>query len=301
MTTLVNIEDSELGKMPPLVAVHYQQVFDSLPSLEGKTVVITGTTSGTGLVALKTVVAKGGAVVALNRSTPRAQQALSKTEIDQNKVTHIQCDLQDFSSVKAAGQEIKQLYAEEGIYCLANNAGVMMLEDVATKDGYDVQMQTNHLSHFLLTQLLLPLLEKYSGQHGEARVVSHSSVARNYASLMGKQILAKKFFEQKGGKLDGNGTLARFKRYANTKLANAVFTYALKDQLEKAGNTTVKSVVCHPGVAKTGLEKNMKLEWSTIGQFFFKKVFMEPVSAAFLLTPIINSLYRTTRQWKMVR
>ena len=53
----------------------------------------------------------------------------------------------------------------------------MAFPDVATKDGYDIQMQTNHLSHFLLTRLLFSLLEKKAESKGEARVVNHSSQA----------------------------------------------------------------------------------------------------------------------------
>ena len=56
--------------------------------------------------------------------------------------------------------------------CSISNAGVMALEDMPTGDVYDIQMQTNHLSHFLLTKLLWPLLEKAANEKGEARVVS---------------------------------------------------------------------------------------------------------------------------------
>ena len=68
---------------------------------------------------------------------------------------YVTCDLQSFSSVKSASQSVQELFLE-GVDVLANNAGVMALDDKATEDGYDVQMQTNHLSHFLLTQLLFP-------------------------------------------------------------------------------------------------------------------------------------------------
>ena len=137
----------------------YNKFTKTLPSLEGKTFVITGTTSGTGFVAARTVAEKGGEVVLLNRPSSRATDSLKKLQIavPNGKFVSIECDLQDFDSVRSAVQEIKSKYTK--IYCLANNAGIMATPDAATKDGYDTQMQTNHLSHFLLTAELYPLLE----------------------------------------------------------------------------------------------------------------------------------------------
>jgi NAD(P)-dependent dehydrogenase (short-subunit alcohol dehydrogenase family) len=61
-------------------------------------------------------------------------------------------------------------FAPEGLNVLCNNAGIMAFRDEPTIDGYDVQMQTNHLSHFLLTKLLMPKLEEAAEKYGEARV-----------------------------------------------------------------------------------------------------------------------------------
>lgn len=86
----------------------------------------------------------------LNRSSARAEAAQTtvKDVADASKTTidSIACDLQDFASVREAAATIKKNYSEVDVLC--NNAGVMALPDKATKDGYDVQMQTNHLSHF---------------------------------------------------------------------------------------------------------------------------------------------------------
>jgi len=141
---------------------------------------------------------------------------------------------------------------------LANNAGVMALADQATGDGYDVQMQTNHLSHFLLTRELMPLLERAAGEGGEARIVNHSSVARMNPS----KELSAEYLEQRGGNLGGDGNLldklffrgGRWKRYNQTKLANAAFTAALHHRLSTAGSK-VKALVAHPGFARTHLQQ----------------------------------------------
>ena len=172
----------------------FQKFKKELPKVDGKVFVITGTTSGTGYVAARTAAELGGEVVLLNRSSPR-QISMMKTlqqEVPNGKFVAIECDLQDFSSVRSAIREIKSKYSK--IYCLANNAGIMATPDEATADGYDKQMQTNHLSHFLLTAELFPLLEMEADMTGDARIVNHSSVGRSYTVNKG---LEKKYFEKK--------------------------------------------------------------------------------------------------------
>ncbi|WP_367392120.1 SDR family NAD(P)-dependent oxidoreductase [Lewinella sp. LCG006] len=219
--------------------------------MTGKVVAITGTTSGTGYVCAKEVARKGATVILLNRKSERAEKALDqlKTEVPEGKFDPIACDLQSFESVRNAAESIKRKYRIVDV--LVNNAGVMALRDQATPDGYDVQMQTNVLSHFLLTKELFPLL-RLSDQ---GRIVNHSSMAR-----LGPP-LAIEYFEKKGGDLGGDGTEEenfsfrgpRWMRYHQTKLANAAFTYGLKNKLEAANISNVLSLLAHPGLAKTEL------------------------------------------------
>ena len=230
----------------------------ALPSQEGKVVVITGTTSGTGLVATQTALTKGATVAVLNRNIEKAKKALAdffEKEPEAEERTHfVLCDLQNFESVKSAAEELLEMFKEQGIDVLANNAGVMALEDKATGDGYDVQMQTNHLSHFMLTRMLYPLLDKCAKEKGDARVVNHSSTAR----LMPFTPLKAKYFRQRGGKLGGNGSSmmfggARWQRYHQTKLANSVFTTEMKRRLVRAGSK-VRAFCAHPGLSATELQ-----------------------------------------------
>jgi NAD(P)-dependent dehydrogenase (short-subunit alcohol dehydrogenase family) len=162
----------------------------------------------------------------------------------------ITCDLQDLASVRAAIKSITSTHDRLDVLC--NNAGVMALEDRATKDGYDVQMQTNCISHFLLTKDLFPLLAKSD----DARIVNHSSGARRGPRL------EEQYFGKNGGSLGGDGTEeenvsfggGRWRRYQQTKLANAAFTYGLKARLDTAGLTHIKSILAHPGLASTQLQ-----------------------------------------------
>lgn len=167
-----------------------------------------------------------------------------------SNIETIPCDLQDLESVKSAVSTIKAKVST--IDVLVNNAGVMALEDKATKDGYDVQMQTNHLSHFLLTKELFPLLKKAAQDKGDARICNHSSGARTYCD-----VLEEKYFGKNGGDLGGNGSSmffggARWVRYAQTKLANSVFSLCLSERVEKIPG--LKSVCAHPGLSATNLQ-----------------------------------------------
>lgn len=242
-------------KKQELPSVHFPSFRKSLPTQEGKLFAITGTTSGTGFVAAKTIRELGGDVILLNRSSERSKNSFQVLEkiSSTGKLHNIECDLQSFASVRKAITEIQKL-AKDGLDVLCNNAGVMALADTATVDGYDVQMQTNHLSHFLLTAELFPLLEKSAKAKGESRIVNHSSIARMNPS---KKLQAQ-YMEKRGGDLGGNGASmvfggARWKRYNQTKLANAAFTAALHEKLQKSGSK-VKALVAHPGVANTELQ-----------------------------------------------
>lgn len=239
-----------------------------LPSMKGHTVVITGTTSGTGNVAARVAAKLGAKVLLLNRKSDRSTRSFTdlKQSYPQAEIIAIDCDLQSFDSVRRAAQEIKRL-CPEGVHVLANNAGVMALKDEATADGFDVQMQTNHLSHFLLTKELMPLLDKAAQSSGEARVVNHSSIAR----MNPKKNLLPEYLEKKGGKLGGDGANilfggARWVRYGQTKLANAAFTAALHQKLQASGSK-VKSLLAHPGLSNTGLQVTT-VQDGGMGNFF---------------------------------
>lgn len=220
--------------------------------MTGKVAAITGTTSGTGFVCARELAKKGATVILLNRKSDRAANSLQQLQeaVPNANFEAIDCDLQDFDSVKSAAEHIRSKY--EVLDVLVNNAGVMAMKDVATKDGYDVQMQTNVLSHFLLTKELFPAMKNSE----EARIVNHSSMARLGGPLV------KDYFEPKGGSLGGDGTEEenqgfqgpRWERYHQTKLANAAFTYGLKKRFDEANISNVIPLLAHPGLAATNLQ-----------------------------------------------
>lgn len=247
-----------------------------LPDVSGKVFAITGTTSGTGFVAAQTVAKHNGEVILLNRPSSRSVASLEKLKeaVPDGKFVPIDCDLQDFASVLSASKEIKAKYTK--LYCLSNNAGIMATPDEITGDGYDKQMQTNHLSHFLLTKELLPLLEVSSKEDGDARIVQHSSVARNNTK---NKTLEEKYFSkyEKDGMLGGYDDSEIFKgpqwsRYSQTKLANSVFCQCLHNKFSarKDKYKNILSLCAHPGFSMTNLANHIKVS-------FFARILLTPM------------------------
>ncbi len=239
--------------MPQIETEHLDTVLQAHgQDMTGKVVAITGTTSGTGYVCAREIARKGASVILLNRESSRANDSLQRLqqEVPEGKFDFVPCDLQNFDSVNGAVEQIKANY--EVVDVLVNNAGVMALKDQATADGYDVQMQTNVISHFLLTKELYPLMKKSP----QARIVNHSSMAR-----LGGPLKAE-YFGPNGGNLGGDGTDEeshnfrgpRWERYHQTKLANANFTYGLQEKLAAANVTNVLPLLAHPGLALTQLQ-----------------------------------------------
>jgi NAD(P)-dependent dehydrogenase (short-subunit alcohol dehydrogenase family) len=239
--------------MPTAETKHLNDLIEKhTQDMTGKVVAVTGTTSGTGYVCARELARLGATVLLLNRPSERSQRALSdlKREVPGGTFEAIPCDLQNFDSVRSAALTIRNKFEVLDVLC--HNAGVMALPDQATQDGYDVQMQTNSLSPFLLTKELFPLLRRSR----EARIVNHTSMARRGSDHDAK------YFGKNGGNLGGDGKPEesanfegpRWERYHQSKLANCTFTYGLKQRLAAAHISNVKVFVAHPGVARTGLQ-----------------------------------------------
>jgi NAD(P)-dependent dehydrogenase (short-subunit alcohol dehydrogenase family) len=198
-----------------------------LPDLEGRTVVITGATSGIGRAAAAELSRAGARVVIGVRNTQRGEQVASEmagpTEVRD-------LDLTDLASVRAFAD------AWEGdIDVLINNAGVMAVPEGRTADGFETQIGTNHLGHFALTGLLL--------EHVTDRVVTIASGAHR----MGRIRLDDLNWERR--------SYQRWPAYGQSKLANLLFTFELQRRLAEAGSP-VRAVAAHPGWSATHLQSH---------------------------------------------
>ncbi|WP_030208252.1 oxidoreductase [Streptomyces sp. NRRL S-87] len=197
-----------------------------LPSLAGRTVVVTGATSGLGAVTAKELAGAGAHVVLAVRDTARGEH-LAATLTGSTEVRRL--DLADLSSVRAfaAGWD-------RPLDVLINNAGVMAVPEARTVDGFEMQIGTNHLGPFALTNLLLP--------HITDRVVT---VASNAHRRPGVDI----DFDD----LNSERDYRPWRAYQQSKLANLLFTRELQRRLTEAGSPVTAHAV-HPGYAATNLQ-----------------------------------------------
>ncbi|MFF8398891.1 oxidoreductase [Streptomyces sp. NPDC016172] len=201
---------------------------DRLPDLGGRTVVVTGANSGIGLTATDAL-ARAGAHVVLAVRDPERGRAAAATVQGSTEVRRL--DLADLSSVRAFADAW-----QEPLHLLVNNAGVMMLPRQRTKDGFEMQFGTNHLGHFALTNLLLP--------HITDRVVTVSSGAHRWGG-------ATIGFDD----LDMAANYTPQRAYAQSKLANLLFTLELQRRLTESGSA-VRALAAHPGYAATNLQSH---------------------------------------------
>jgi NAD(P)-dependent dehydrogenase (short-subunit alcohol dehydrogenase family) len=196
-----------------------------LPPLEGRTFVVTGANSGIGLEAAKALGEHGARVVLAVRDVAKGQGA-AETIAGDAEVR--QLDLADLESVRRFADSW-----DEGIDVLINNAGVMATPERRTKDGFELQIGTNHLGHFALTNLLLPNITD--------RVVIISSPAHR----MGRIDLEDLNWERR--------RFQRWRAYGQSKLANLLFLLELQRRLDEAGSQ-VRATAAHPGYAATNLQ-----------------------------------------------
>lgn len=196
---------------------------------------ITGTTSGIGFEASKTLNADGHALILLNRSPEKAEAAKAKMP-NPDLVQLVECDLSSLDSVKKAAENIRSNYSE--IDGLINNAGGIFPQRQETKDGFELTFAINHLGHFLLTQKLLPLIKKGT----EPRIINVSSEAHRQADPDFNDLQMKQGYQS-------------FKAYANAKLFNIYFSKSLA---EMTSQTSVKANAVHPGFVSTGFGRDFK-------------------------------------------
>lgn len=214
-----------------------------IPRQDGRAAVVTGANSGLGFETARELAGHGATVVLAVRDLDKGKAAADRITAaipggvspGALEVRHL--DLASLESVRAAAAEIR--VAHPKIDLLVNNAGLMYPPRETTKDGFELQFGVNHLGHFALTGLLLDALLPVAG----ARIVTVSSVAHWARAAI--------HFDD----LQWERSYSRVGAYAQSKLANLMFTYELQRRLAAAGAPTI-AVAAHPGGSDTNLTRH---------------------------------------------
>lgn len=234
----------------------------NIPSQKGRIAIVTGANNGIGFETTLALASYGFKIVMACRSLAKAENA--KTEIlkqqPQAELEVLPLDLSDLESVKTFANTFKSTYPKLDV--LINNAGVLVYSGKKNKAGVELQFATNHLGHFLLTNLLLDIMPD---QHA-SRIVALSSIAHKTAKI---------HFDD----INGEHISDREAVYGQSKLANLLFADVLNKRLKQAQKNIVALAV-HPGGSMSGLFGEM----SRAKYYFFK------ILAPFILnTPVTAS------------
>lgn len=219
--------------------------------LSHKTILITGANAGLGYEAAIYFAERKANVIGAVRSLKRGEIARSAIleSFPNAQVSFLECDLASTESINTFAKVVKSKFPKIDI--LLNNAGIMAVPYSTTKEGYEMQIGVNHLGHFRLTAQLFDHLNDH------ARIVNVSSMAH----LQGTLDLNDLFYQSR--------PYHSFKAYAQSKLANLLFTHELNVRI-KDDPRGLLAVSAHPGVAMTSLFD--KVEVSSIIKMF-KPVF----------------------------
>jgi NAD(P)-dependent dehydrogenase (short-subunit alcohol dehydrogenase family) len=193
--------------------------------MSGKTVIVSGASSGIGAAAARQFAALGARVVPIGRSAERTRAVARELGVE-----GLVCDFARLADVRRLAGEI--LARAERIDVLANNAGILVPRRTVTVDGHEMTFQVNHLAPFLLTMLLYPRLRS-SALAARVRVVTTSSLGNRFARLRLDDL-------EWEHRRYGGGWIV----YSTTKLMNVLFTQELA---RRTAGTGIEPVCLHPG------------------------------------------------------
>src|SRR5262245_30853810 len=202
--------------------------------IRGKTVLVTGATSGIGLEASVELARRGARVTIVGRDAAKTEKTLAelKTRSGSQEVSHLLCDFSSQVDIRRLAADLRAKHPR--LEVLVNNAGGVHKERRVSKDGLEMTFAVNHLGYFLLTNLLCDLLVKSA----PARVVTVASVGHRHGSLD---------FDDLGFERGGYSIM---KAYGRSKLANVLFAAELARRLAGTG---VTSNSVHPGSVATNI------------------------------------------------
>lgn len=214
---------------------------EDIPDLTGKVAIVTGASSGIGYEMARALARKNAIVILACRNRVKGEESVRKItqEYPSAKAERMQLDLSDLASVRRFADQFTGHYARLDV--LLNNAGIMVPPFAKTADGFESQFGTNHLGHFALTGLLLGLIIHTP----LARVVTISSGGHRFGAIDFDNLNAEKGYD-------------RGRAYAQSKLANLLFTYELQKRFE-AASVDALAAAAHPGWTSTNLQVHWRM------------------------------------------
>ncbi|KAL8370643.1 hypothetical protein RB595_000829 [Gaeumannomyces hyphopodioides] len=221
--------------------------------VKGRTFLVTGTTAGgLGANTVLTLARQAPAhIILVSRTRAKTEPVLSELarEAPGVRATFVPCELSDLDSVRAAADQINGDAGVGAIDVVINNAGVMAIPYKTDKQGHELTLSSNHLGHFLLTNLILP---KVLAAGPGARVVNLSSNGHRISNFR---------FDDPG--FSGGDAYEKWTAYGQSKTANVLFSVVLAERLGARG---VFSFSVHPGgIYDTGLSTHLdEAEFATI-------------------------------------
>ncbi|CAH1451401.1 unnamed protein product [Lactuca virosa] len=236
----------------------------------GLTAIVTGASSGIGLETARVLALRGVHVVMPVRNVELGQKVKASIceKIPNAKIDVMELDLSSQASVRDfASQYISK---DLPLNILILNAGIMSPPFTLSKDNIELQFATNHIGHFLLTNLLLDTMKKTSSKtQKEGRIVVVSSELQKMAYPEGIRF----------DKINDEKSYSAFHAYGQSKLANALHAKELSRCLKEEGvNVSVNSL--HPGVIKTNLLRNQGFVASILSKIAFSLLKNIPQGAA---------------------
>ncbi|KAH8307730.1 hypothetical protein KR044_011318 [Drosophila immigrans] len=235
--------------------------FEKKTDETGKVVIVTGSNTGIGKETVLELARRGATVYMACRDKSKSEQARLEIirETNNQNIFFRELDLASLDSIRKFATGFKS--EQKRLDILINNAGVMHCPRMLTKDGFEMQLGTNHMGHFLLTNLLLDVLKKSS----PSRIVNVSSLVHSSGVIKFDDLNSEKSYKPDTA-------------YSQSKLANILFTQELAKRLEGTG-VTVNSL--HPGVVQTELTRHVAI---------FNNIF-----ASILVRPLVWLLFKTAK------
>jgi NAD(P)-dependent dehydrogenase (short-subunit alcohol dehydrogenase family) len=212
-----------------------QWVEAHVPDQSGRIALITGANSGIGLETARILARQGAHVVMACRTRSKAEAGRANIlqSVPKALISLVDLDLGSLHSISEAAEAVGHQFNRLDL--LINNAGVMATPRGKTADGFETQFGTNHLGHFALTGLLMPLWSSTE----QSRVVTVSSLAHTSGAIHFDDLQSEQRYKS-------------WAAYCQSKLANLMFSYELQRRLGAAGLATI-AVAAHPGLSNTGL------------------------------------------------